>query len=168
MEKLVYLILSSDKDKFDILYVGKCEKTDDESFFTQHPRYDCWTQHMGYQKSLFLAILPLFESGADERRNVVNKITTLYKPVCNSSDVADVKPDYVVRKSETTSPEPEKLLCLCCGSEMKAEKVLEKSTLFRCTGCGLSDTKLNSQRYSERQIIAMLVDLLLFSNVETH
>jgi hypothetical protein len=144
MEKLVYLILSSDKDKFNILYVGKCEKTDDELFFTRHPSYDCWTQHMGYGKSLFLAILPLFESGDDERQNVINKITALYKPVCNSVDVVDAKPDYVVRKSEITNPETEKPLCLCCGSEMVSEKILEKSTLFRCTGCGLSDTKINS------------------------
>jgi hypothetical protein len=26
---------------------------------------------------------------------------------------------------------------------MKSEKILEKSTLYRCTGCGISDTKLN-------------------------
>jgi hypothetical protein len=144
MEKLVYLILSSDKDKFDILYVGKCEKTEDESFFTHHPSYNCWTQHMGYGKSLFLAILPLFESSDGERQNIVNKIMTLYKPVCNSSDIVDVKPDYVVRKTEKTNLKTEKLSCPCCGSEMKPEKDLEKSTLFRCVGCGLSDTRFNS------------------------
>ena len=144
MEKLVYLVLSFDKDKFNILYVGKCEKTNDESFFTRHPSHSCWTQNMGYEKSLFLAILPLFESSDDERQNVVNKIMALYKPVCNSADVAEAKPDYVVRKSEKTNSRPEKISCLCCGSEMIPEKVLEKSTLFRCTGCGLSDTKINS------------------------
>jgi hypothetical protein len=68
----------------------------------------------------------------------------LYKPVCNSADVAEAKPDYVVRKSEKTNSRPEKISCLCCGSEMISEKVLGKSTLFRCTGCGLSDTKINS------------------------
>ncbi len=144
MEKLVYLILSFDKDKFNILYVGKCEKTDDESFFTQHPSHSCWTKNMGYEKSLFLAILPLFESGDGERQNVVNRIVSLYKPVCNSADVAETKPDYVVRKSEKMNHEPEKISCLCCGSEMVPEKILKKSTLFRCTGCGLSDTKVNS------------------------
>ena len=144
MEKLVYLVLSFDKDKFNILYVGKCEKTNDESFFTRHPSHSCWTQNMGYEKSLFLAILPLFESSDDERQNVVNKIMALYKPVCNSADVAEAKPDYVVRKSEKTNSRPKKISCLCCGSEMIPEKVLEKSTLFRCTGCGLSDTKINS------------------------
>ncbi len=144
MEKLVYLVLSFDKDKFNILYVGKCEKTDDESFFTRHPSHSCWTQHMGYEKSLFLAILPLFESSEDERQNVINKIVALYKPACNSADVVEVKPNYVVRKSEKINPEPKKLSCLCCGSEMRPEKVLEKLTFYRCTGCGLSDTKINS------------------------
>ena len=69
---------------------------------------------------------------------------TGYKPLCNSADIKEKKPDYVVRKSENTNDDSEKILCLCCGAEMKSEKILEKSTLFRCTGCGLSDTKLNS------------------------
>ena len=144
MEKLVYLILSEDKDKFNILYVGECDKTDDKSFFVKHPSYKCWIQHSGSEKSLYLAILPMFESNDDRRKNVLNKIVTSYKPTCNSVNTAKVKPDYVIRKSEKTNSEPEKFSCLCCGSEMKLEKILEKSTLFRCTGCGLSDTKLNS------------------------
>ena len=142
MEKLVYLILSGDKGKFNILYVGDCEKTEDKSFFVQHPSYKCWTQHSGYEKSLYLAILPLFESNYDKRQNILKKIITQYKPECNSVD-DKIIPDYVVRKSEKKTPEPEKPICLCCGSEMKPEQILEKSTLFRCTGCGLSDTKLN-------------------------
>ena len=144
MEKLIYLILSEDKDKFNILFVGKCDKTDDESFFVKHPSYKCWIQHSGSEKSLHLAILPMFESNDDRRKNVLNKIVTSYKPACNSTDTAKIKPDYVVRKSEKINPESEKFSCLCCGSEMKPEEILEKSTLFRCTGCGLSDTKLNS------------------------
>ena len=144
MEKLVYLILSRDKDNFDILYVGECEKTDDKSYFTQHPRYKCWIQHLGYEKSLYLAILPMFELSDDRRQNVIKKIMSSYKPTCNSEDIPKVKSDYVVRKSDKTNVTPKKFSCLCCGSEMKVEKVLEKSTLFRCTGCGLSDTKMNS------------------------
>ena len=144
MEKLVYLILSRDKDKFDILYVGDCEKTEKKSFFTEHSRYTCWSEHSSSEKSLYLAILPLFEASAEQRQNVVNKIITRYKPICNSADVPEKKPDYVVRKSGNTNQNPEKISCLCCGAEMKPEKILEKSTLFRCTGCGLSDTKINS------------------------
>ena len=137
MEKLVYLIMSRDKDQFNIIYVGDCEKTDDESFFTQNPNFKCWMQHS--EKTLHLAILPLFDSSPESRQNLLNKIIYRYKPVCNSNDVVSSKPDYVVR---TTAPE--KFTCPCCGAEMKSEKILEKSTLYRCTGCGISDTKLNS------------------------
>ena len=42
MEKLVYLILSRTKDKFDILYVGDCQKTEEKSFFTSHDKFQCW------------------------------------------------------------------------------------------------------------------------------
>ncbi len=143
MEKLVYLILSRNKDTFDILYVGACEKTDDESFFTQHPQYKCWIKHSGLEKSLYLAILPLFESSSKRRENVSNKIISHYKPLCNRDDIPETKPDYIVRKSKDQTPKPEKIVCLCCGAEMKPEKVLEKSTLLRCTGCGLSDTRMN-------------------------
>ncbi|MGY5143299.1 MAG: hypothetical protein ACW9XH_02340 [Candidatus Nitrosopumilus sp. bin_32a] len=143
MEKLVYLILSKEKDKFNIVYVGDCEKTDDESFFVQHSQYKCWIENSGSEKSLYLAILPLFESSPERRKNIFAKIIANYKPFCNSADIPQSKPDYVVRKSEAPKPESEKVLCLCCGAEMKPEKTLEKSTLFRCTGCGLSDTRMN-------------------------
>ena len=86
MEKLIYLILSEDKDKFNILFVGECDKTDDESFFVKHPSYKCWIQHSRSEKSLHLAILPMFESNGDRRKNVLNKIVTSYKPACNSAD----------------------------------------------------------------------------------
>jgi hypothetical protein len=136
MEKVVYLIMSRDKDKFDIIYVGDCEKTDDSSFFTGNSSFKCWVQKSVSEKSLYLAILPLFESSAKRRQNVLNKIKTRYNPPCNSYETP--KPDYKVRVSES------KFSCACCGADMKAEKVLEKSTLFRCTSCGISDTRLNS------------------------
>jgi len=144
MEKLVFLILSRDKDNFKIVYAGDCEKTDDKSFFVQHSQFKCWVQQSGSEKSLYLAILPMFESSDDHRQNVLNKIMTHYKPPCNSADIPKVKPNYVVRKTEKPSLEVEKFSCPCCGSEMKSEKILGKSTLYRCTGCGISDTKLNS------------------------
>lgn len=144
MEKLVYLILSRDKDKFNIVYVGDCKKTGDKSFFVQHSLFKCWVQQSGSEKSLYLAILPMFESSDVHRQNVLNKIMIHYKPPCNSNDIPEEKPGYVVRKTEEPNSEPEKISCLCCGSEMKSEQVLEKSTIFRCTGCGLSDTRLDS------------------------
>lgn len=142
MEKVVYLILARDQDKFNIVYVGDCEETDDKSFFVQHSLFKCWVEKSGSEKSLHLAILPMFESSDESRKIVLNRIMTRYNPPCNSADIPEIKPDYVVRKTEPV--ESEKVSCLCCGSEMKPEQILEKSTVFRCTGCGLSDTKLNS------------------------
>ncbi len=138
MEKLVYLIMSRDKDKFSIVYVGDCEKTEDLSFFTGNSHFKCWIQKSLSEKSLYLAILPLFDSSKENRQSILNKIKTRYNPPCNSDDEEPAKPDYKVRFLESKFP------CACCGAEMKAEKVLEKSTLFRCTSCGISDTKLNS------------------------
>jgi predicted RNA-binding Zn-ribbon protein involved in translation (DUF1610 family) len=142
MEKLVYLILSRDKDKFNILYVGDCDKIDDESFFVQHPNFKCWVKHSGSEKSLFLAIFPLFDSSDIHRKTILNKIMTHYKPPCNLDDLPQTKPDYIVRKSDEKSSES-KFTCPCCGSDMESEQILEKSTVFRCVSCGLSDTKLN-------------------------
>jgi predicted RNA-binding Zn-ribbon protein involved in translation (DUF1610 family) len=139
MEKLVYLIMSRENDNFNIVYVGDCEKTDDVSFFTQNSQFKCWMQHSTSEKSLHLAILPLSESGKEYRQNIINKIINRYKPVCNPNDIVAPKPDYVVRTTVS-----EKFSCPCCGQDMKSEKILEKSTLYRCVGCGISDTKLNS------------------------
>jgi len=139
MEKLVYLIMSRDRDKFDIVYVGDCEKTEDVSFFTQNTHFKCWMEQAVSEKSLHLAILPLFESGREYRQNILNKIKNRYKPVCNSDEIIESKLDYIVRPTK----ESKKFSCPCCGAEMKSEKILEKSTLYRCTGCGISDTKLN-------------------------
>lgn len=85
----------------------------------------------------------MFESSNEHRQNVLKNIMTHYKPPCNAADIPEVKPNYVVRKKEEAM-ESKKFSCPCCGSEMKSEKILEKSTLYRCTGCGISDTKLNS------------------------
>jgi hypothetical protein len=139
MEKLIYLIFSREKDNFNIIYVGDCKKTDDSSFFTQHSHFKCWVEKGVSEKSLHLAILPSFESSDEHRIAIVNKIKSRYNPICNSDEVIPKKPDYIVRNSDE-----EKIICLCCGAEMKKEKNLKTSSLYRCTGCGLSDTKLNS------------------------
>ena len=144
MEKLVYLILSRNKDKFDIIYVGDCQKTDDKSFFTSNKQFECWLKQSGSKQSLYLAILPMFESGDEKRNNVIQKIMSQYKPHCNSDDIVESKPDYVVRVTEDPDIVSDKITCACCGSEMNLEKTLGKSNLYRCTGCGLSDTRLNS------------------------
>tara|TARA_B110000263_G_scaffold197497_1_gene176184 strand:+ start:921 stop:1424 length:504 start_codon:yes stop_codon:yes gene_type:complete len=144
MEKLVYLILSRNKDKFDIIYVGDCQTTDDKLFFKNHDKFQCWINQSGSEQSLHLAILPLFESNDEKRINIIRKILSQYKPHCNSDDISKPKPDYVVRVSEEHDVNLDKIICACCGSKMNLEKTLEKSSLYRCTSCGLSDTRLNS------------------------
>jgi DNA-directed RNA polymerase subunit RPC12/RpoP len=32
--------------------------------------------------------------------------------------------------------------CACCGAEMLSDKELEKTVIYKCKECGLSDSKL--------------------------
>jgi len=141
MEKLVFLIMSRDQDKFNIVYVDDCEKTNEKSFFTQHSHFKCWVQQSRSEKSLYLAILPMFESTTDYRKNIINKIKIRYNPPCNFDDTSKIKPDYVIQKTGE-STKSEIYICSSCGSEMKSEQI-EKSTVFRCTNCKSSNTKSN-------------------------
>ena len=147
MEKVVYLILSRTKDSFNIIYAGDCEKTDEKNFFITNTNFKCWIQKAGSENSLYLAILPMFSSPPSTRKGIINKILQRYKPSCNENDVVEQKPDYVVRpKTEVSEPKEreQKVSCPCCGSQMTVDKVLENTTVLKCTGCGLSDTRVNS------------------------
>jgi len=154
MEKVVYLILSRHNDSFNILYVGNCEKTDKKNFFVNNIDFKCWIQKAGSENSLYLAILPMFESNQVRRKEIVDKILIRYNPPCNDTTSVKQNPDYIVRtksdislnsKLEDNSDQlKEKILCPCCGSTMEINKVFEKTTLLKCNGCGLSDTRLNS------------------------
>ena len=143
MEKVVYLILSRSKDSFNIVYAGECEKTDDKKFFLDNTNYKCWIQTCGSENSIYLAILPLFESDPVTRKAIMQKITLRYKPACNPEEETP-QPDYVIKtkysKIEGATPSNSKITCPCCGGTMNIEKVLENTNLLRCTGCGLSDT----------------------------
>ena len=150
MEKVVYLILARNKDSFNIIYAGDCEKTNDRKFFLDNPNFKCWIQTAGSENSMYLAILPMFDSNQHSRKSILNKIILRYKPLCNPKEEPQ-KPDYSVRtkpefeeKNYTSSENPEKISCPCCGAAMKVEKVLKNTSLFRCTMCGLSDTRTNS------------------------
>ena len=150
MEKVVYLILSREKDTFKIIYASDCEKTDDTGFFIQNPNFKCWIDKSGSEKFLYLAILPMFDSKPAERKHIVSKIIARYQPHCNMQDIPEETPNFIVRSkndsksTESEKTESKKILCPCCGSEMKIEKVMEKSSIIKCSECGLSDTKLNS------------------------
>ena len=154
MEKVVYLILSRNRDSFKILYVGDCEKTDEKLFFKNNSNFKCLIQKAGSENFLYLAILPMFESNQSTRKGIINKILLRYRPHCNANDLVEQQPNYVVRSKPDLIPSnnsidnsdksKEKIPCPCCGSHMKADKILEKTTVLKCTGCGLSDTRLNS------------------------
>ena len=145
MEKILYIVLSRDKDRFNILYVDDCEKTDEKSFFVQHDKFKCWMQHVSSEESLYLAVLPMFNSNRSHRLGVVDRILSHYKPPCNdattTASASSKSPEYKIRKD--TIPKPRGYKCPCCGSEMSPEKTLRASTLYRCTGCGMSDTRAN-------------------------
>jgi len=51
MEKVVYLIMSRQKDSFNIIYAGDCEQTSDKEFFTSNSSFKCWTEKSGSEKS---------------------------------------------------------------------------------------------------------------------
>lgn len=144
MEKVVYLIMSRQKDSFNIIYAGDCEQTFDEGFFTTHSSFKCWTDNSGSEKSLYVAILPMFESGNEERKKISDRIIARYRPVCNLEIKYDVKPEYKIRPKSDSQNISAKTPCPCCGSEMRVDRVLENTTIIRCVECGLSDTKLNS------------------------
>ena len=141
MEKVVYLIMTRQKDSFNIIYAGDCEHTSDNGFFATHSSFKCWTHQSGSEQSLYLAILPLFESDKNKREKICDMIIARYHPICNVEIKQEVKPDYKIRPKQNPTPQ---ILCPCCGSDMIVEKILENTTIIRCTNCGLSDTTLNS------------------------
>ena len=151
MEKTIYLILSREKDTFNIIYAGDCAETKDESFFVQNVKYKCWTDNSGLEKLLHLAILPLFDSSDKRRQGILRKVITLYRPKCNTEDdnispgttASKQPPPPAVKSSKDDTPD-QRFPCPCCGIQMKLDKVMKKSTLYKCPSCGLSDTRLNS------------------------
>ena len=153
MEKVVYLIFSRTKDSFNIIYAGDCDKTEEKNFFTNNSDFQCWIKNAGSEDSLYLAILPMFESSESQRKGIVSKIRLRYHPPCNK-ELETKKPDYMVRSNfdlgskndseEKLKKSKEKVPCPCCGSEMKIDKVLENTSILKCVGCGISDTRLNS------------------------
>ena len=140
MEKVVYLILGRDKDSFRIVYAGECEKTDEKAFFIDNSNFKCWVKQASSEKSLYLAILPLFDAAKEQRMHILEKIIAHYKPPCNDAHVPE-PPAYKIASKRPAEP---KTPCPCCGADMKVDQIFEKTTRIRCSECGISDTRLNS------------------------
>ena len=85
MEEVLYLILSKNKETFQILYVGESGKTDDAGFFTKNEKFKCWVSHSSEQ-NLHLCIYPMWGSDEKQRKRITHKIIEKYTPPCNSDN----------------------------------------------------------------------------------
>jgi len=83
MEKLVYLIMARNEDKFDIIFADECEKTEATDFFTKNNHFKCWISNAGSEKNLYLSIYPMWDSTTIERKRVLQRIISRFKPTCN-------------------------------------------------------------------------------------
>lgn len=86
MEKVVYLLLSRNKERFTIIYADECDKTDSADYFTKNPLFKNWLRAAGGEGNLYICILPLFESDPLQRQDIVARIVSMYKPECNLQD----------------------------------------------------------------------------------
>ena len=84
MDKVIYIIFNQNKSGFIPLYTGESDKTVQNDFFTQNDNFKCWIQHAGSEDNLYLSILPLWESEELERKRIVAKIISKYRPLCQT------------------------------------------------------------------------------------
>ena len=102
MDKVVYIIFYKNKDVFNMIYVGESDKTESRDFFTKNDQFKCWLSYAGKEENLYLSIYPMWESSVSQRRLLVKKVISKYKPVCN--DDASENGSNI---SQVTEPEPE-------------------------------------------------------------
>lgn len=101
MGEILYAVLSRDRDRFNMLYAGDCEHTDDKAFFVQHGQFKCWVEKAGSDSALYLAVLPMKDSGAQRRQAVLQRIIRSYRPPCNpAADMPEQRPSYNVRRAD--------------------------------------------------------------------
>ena len=104
MEEVAYILFAKNKDVFNIIYAGESGKTEASDFFTKNEQFKCWLSNAGGEDNLYLSIYPMWESNSSERSQLVRKVISKYKPVCN-----EVNQDSQNRPttSQPTEPEPE-------------------------------------------------------------
>ena len=88
MDEVVYIILSREKDTFNIIYAGQSEKTTNNDFFTKNDKFKCWLTHAGSEENLYLSIYPMCGSEKKDREKIVSKTIARYKPLCNVEDTS--------------------------------------------------------------------------------
>ena len=105
MDRVVYIIFSKNKDVFNIIYVAESEKTESKDFFTKNDQFKCWLSYTGKEENLYLSIYPMWESSQPQRSQLVKKIISKYKPVCN--EVNEDSQNVQTTVAQKTEPEPE-------------------------------------------------------------
>ena len=88
-----------------MLHVAETGKTEAGDFFTKNDQFKCWLSHAGSEENLYLSIYPMWESSQPQRNQLVKKIISKYKPVCN--EVNEDSQNAQTTIAQTTEPEPE-------------------------------------------------------------
>jgi len=107
MDRVVYIIFSKNKDVFNIIYVGESEKTESKDFFTKNDQFKCWLSYTGKEENLYLSIYPMWESSQSQRDQLVKKIISKYKPVCNEVNEDSQNEQTTIARTIEPEPEPE-------------------------------------------------------------
>ena len=88
-----------------MIYVAGSDKTEARDFFTKNDQFKCWLSYAGKEENLYLSIYPMWESSQSQRNQLVKKIISKYKPVCN--EVNEDSQNTQTTISRTIEPEPE-------------------------------------------------------------
>jgi len=105
MEEVVYILFAKNKDVFNIIYVGESGKTEASDFFTKNEQFKCWLSYTGKEENLYLSIYTMWESSQPQRNQLVKKIISKYKPVCN--EVNEDSQNAQTTIAQTTEPAPD-------------------------------------------------------------
>ena len=105
MDRVVYIIFYKNKDVFNMIYVAESDKTEAQDFFIKNDQFKCWMSYAGNEEDLYLSIYPMLESSQPQRNQLVKKIITKYKPICN--EVNDGSQNTSTSTAQTIEPEPE-------------------------------------------------------------
>ena len=91
-----------------MIYVGESDETEARDFFTKNNQFKCWLSYAGKEENLYLSIYPMRESSGPERKQLIRKIISKYKPVCNEeSSQKEQTKSYVSEPEPEPEPEPE-------------------------------------------------------------
>ena len=83
MDEVVYVLFGKIKEGYTMIYADQSEKVTENNFFIKNEKFKCWIEKAGNEKSLHLAIHLMEDSEENDRKRIVDKIISHYKPTCN-------------------------------------------------------------------------------------